>query len=123
MRVEPRALSDLLHHQVDPRAPRDILARGINASPGAATGRIVFTAAAAQAAEARGERAVLVRRETVPEDIRGMHASVAVLTERGGMTSHAAVIARGLGLPCIVGASGISIDTRARTLTRLGGDG
>ena len=116
MRVEPRALSDLLHHQVDPRAPRDILARGINASPGAATGRIVFTAAAAQAAEARGERAVLVRRETVPEDIRGMHASVAVLTERGGMTSHAAVIARGLGLPCIVGASGISIDTRARTL-------
>ena len=105
MRVEPRALSDRLHHQVDPRAPRDIVARGINASPGAATGRIVFTAAAAQAAEARGERAVLIRRETVPEDIRGMHASVAVLTERGGMTSHAAVIARGIGLPCIVGAS------------------
>ncbi|MFT4014700.1 MAG: PEP-utilizing enzyme [Paracoccus sp. (in: a-proteobacteria)] len=117
MRVEPRALSDLLHHQVDPRAPRDILARGINASPGAATGRIVFTAAAAQAAEARGEHSVLVRRETVPEDIRGMHAAVAVLTERGGMTSHAAVIARGIGLPCIVGASGISIDTRARTMT------
>lgn len=116
MRVEPRALSDLLHHQVDPRAPRDIIARGINASPGAATGRIVFTAAAAQDAEARGERAVLVRRETVPEDIRGMHASVAVVTERGGMTSHAAVIARGIGLPCIVGASGISIDSRARTM-------
>ncbi|WP_347265648.1 putative PEP-binding protein [Paracoccus sp. (in: a-proteobacteria)] len=116
MRVEPRALSDLLHHQVDPRVPREVLARGINASPGAATGRIVFSAAAAQAAEARGERAVLVRRETVPEDIRGMHAAVAVLTERGGMTSHAAVIARGIGLPCIVGASGIAIDTRARTL-------
>ncbi|CAM3324367.1 pyruvate phosphate dikinase [Paracoccus aminovorans] len=116
MRVEPRALSDLLHHQVDPRAPRDIIARGINASPGAATGRIVFTAAAAQAAEARGEPAVLVRRETVPEDIRGMHASVAVVTERGGMTSHAAVIARGIGLPCIVGANGISIDARARTM-------
>jgi len=116
MRVEPRALADLLHHQVDPRAPRDVIARGIDASPGAATGRIVFSAAAAQAAHARDESCVLVRRETVPEDIRGMHASVAVLTERGGTTSHAAVIARGLGLPCIVGASGISIDARARTL-------
>ncbi|RCW80792.1 putative PEP-binding protein [Paracoccus lutimaris] len=120
MRVEPRALSDLLHHQVDPRAPRDVIARGINASPGAATGRIVFNAAAAQDAEARGERCVLVRRETVPEDIRGMHASVAVLTERGGMTSHAAVIARGMGLPCIVGASEITIDSRARTLQARG---
>ena len=120
MRVEPRALSDLLHHQVDPRAPRDLIARGINASPGAATGRIVFTAAAAQAAEARGERCVLVRRETVPEDIRGMHAAVAVLTERGGMTSHAAVIARGIGLPCIVGAGAIAIDLRARQM-RAGG--
>ncbi|MFH5775726.1 putative PEP-binding protein [Paracoccus broussonetiae] len=116
MRIEPRALSDLLHYQVDPDAPRDLIAKGINASPGAATGQIVFSAAAAQAAEARGERCVLVRRETVPEDIRGMHAATAVLTERGGMTSHAAVIARGIGLPCIVGASGISIDTRARTM-------
>ncbi|MDO5633104.1 MAG: PEP-utilizing enzyme [Paracoccus sp. (in: a-proteobacteria)] len=116
MRVHPRALSDLLHYQVDPRAPRDTITRGINASPGAATGRIVFTAAAAQASAARGEACVLVRRETVPEDIRGMHASVAVLTERGGTSSHAAVIARGLGLPCIVGATGLSIDTRARTL-------
>nr|WP_318272653.1 putative PEP-binding protein [Paracoccus saliphilus] len=116
MRVEPRALADLLHHQVDPLAPRDVIARGIDASPGAATGRIVFSAAAAQAAQARDEPCVLVRRETVPEDVRGMHAAVAVLTERGGTTSHAAVIARGLGLPCIVGASGISIDARARTL-------
>ncbi|MGP9805790.1 putative PEP-binding protein [Paracoccus sp. NSM] len=116
MRVEPRALADLLHHQVDPRAPRDLITRGINASPGAATGRIVLTAAAAQAANARGEPCILVRRETVPEDIRGMHASVAVLTERGGTTSHAAVIARGLGLPCIVGANGIRIDLRNRTL-------
>lgn len=120
MRVEPRALTDLLHHQVDPRAPREVLARGINASPGAATGRIVFSASAAQASAARDEACVLVRRETVPEDIRGMHASVAVLTERGGTTSHAAVIARGLGKPCIVGANGISIDSRARTL-RAGG--
>ncbi len=126
MRIEPRALSDLLHQQVDPQSRRDILTRGINASPGAATGQIVFTAAAAQAAEARGEPCILVRRETVPEDIRGMHASVAVLTERGGMTSHAAVIARGLGLPCIVGASGISIDARNRVLragTRSFGEG
>ncbi|HRO15842.1 MAG TPA: PEP-utilizing enzyme, partial [Paracoccus sp. (in: a-proteobacteria)] len=116
MRVQPRALSDLLHYQVDPRAPRDVIARGMAASPGAATGRIVFTAAAAQAAQARDERCVLVRSETVPEDIRGMHASVGVLTERGGMTSHAAVIARGLGLPCIVSASGIQIDARARVM-------
>ncbi|WP_234855820.1 putative PEP-binding protein [Paracoccus everestensis] len=116
MRVEPRALADLLHQQVDPTAPREVIARGINASPGAATGRIVFTAAAAQAFAARDEACILVRRETVPEDVRGMHASVGVLTERGGTTSHAAVIARGMGLPCIVGANGISIDTRQRTL-------
>ncbi|MCE5972656.1 pyruvate, phosphate dikinase [Sinirhodobacter sp. WL0062] len=114
LRVEPRALSELLHYQVDPRAPRDRIARGIGASPGAATGKIVFTAAAAQAAAARDERCILVRRETVPEDIRGMHAAVAVLTERGGMTSHAAVIARGLGLPCIVGCADIQINPRER---------
>ena len=117
LRVEPRALSELLHPQIDPRVPRDRIATGIAASPGAATGRIVFTAAAAQASAARGEPCILLRRETVPEDIRGMHASVAVLTERGGMTSHAAVIARGLGLPCIVGASDLRINTRDRTLT------
>ncbi|WP_410218674.1 putative PEP-binding protein [Paracoccus sp. (in: a-proteobacteria)] len=116
MRVEPRALADLLHHQVDPRAPRNVIARGIDASPGAATGRIVFSSAAAQASHSRDEPCILVRRETAPEDIRGMHASVGVLTERGGTSSHAAVIARGLGLPCIVGANGIGIDARARTL-------
>ena len=114
LRVEPRAITELLHYQVDPRAPRDVIARGIGASPGAATGRIVFTAAAAQASAARDEPCILVRRETSPEDIRGMHASVAVLTERGGMTSHAAVIARGLGLPCMVGCSEIEINTRER---------
>ncbi|PCD77084.1 putative PEP-binding protein [Pseudothioclava arenosa] len=117
LRVEPRALSELLHYQVDPRAPRDVLARGIAASPGAATGKLVFSAAAAQAAAARDERCILVRRETSPEDIRGMHASVAVLTERGGITSHAAVIARGLGLPCIVGCSEIQVNSRDRSLT------
>lgn len=120
MRIKPRALVDLLHHQVDPRAPRDLITRGINASPGAATGRIVFTSAAAQASAARGEPCILLRRETVPEDIRGMNAAIAVLTERGGTTSHAAVIARGLGRPCIVGASGIGIDSRARIMRASG---
>ncbi len=121
LRVEPRALTELLHYQVDPRGPRDHLARGIAASPGAATGKIVFSAAAAQAAAARDEPCILVRRETVPEDVRGMHAAVAVLTERGGMTSHAAVIARGLGLPCIAGCAEISINTRDRVMTAADG--
>jgi pyruvate,orthophosphate dikinase len=117
MRIEPRALNELLHRQVDPEARRDVLARGIAASPGAATGKIVFTAEASQAAAARGEATVLVRRETTSEDIRGMHAAVAVLTERGGMTSHAAVIGRGIGLPCVVGASSIRFQTANRKLT------
>jgi len=121
LRVEPRALSDLLHYQVDPRGPRDTCGRGIAASPGAASGRIVFTAMDAQASAARGEACVLVRRETSPEDIRGMHAAVAVLTERGGITSHAAVIARGLGLPCIVGASEMKLNNRDRILTATDG--
>ena len=112
MRVDPKALSELLHRQVAPNAARTVLAKGIAASPGAATGKIVFTASDAQACAARGEAAVLVRRETGPEDIRGMHSSVAVLTERGGVTSHAAVIGRGLGLPCVVGASDMSIDAQ-----------
>jgi pyruvate,orthophosphate dikinase len=105
MRIEPRALNELLHRQIAPDATRDTLATGIAASPGAASGKIVFSGAEAQASAARGEPCVLVRRETSPEDIRGMHAAVAVLTERGGMTSHAAVIGRGLGLPCVVGAT------------------
>ncbi|SLN30507.1 Pyruvate, phosphate dikinase [Roseovarius litorisediminis] len=117
MRVEPRALNELLHQQVDPEAKRDILARGIAASPGAAAGQIVFSAAEAQASESRGEACILVRRETSPEDIRGMHAAVAVLTERGGMTSHAAVIGRGIGLPCVVGASEIRFQARKKQLT------
>jgi pyruvate, orthophosphate dikinase len=121
LRVEPRALTELLHPQVDPRGPRDVLVRGIAASPGAATGRIVFSSDAAQASAARGEPCILVRRETAPEDIRGMHSSAAVLTERGGMTSHAAVIARGLGLPCVVGASDMRIDGRERRLVAKDG--
>jgi len=117
MRIEPHSLNELLHRQVAPDATRDVLATGIGASPGAATGRIVFTAAEAQASAARREPCVLVRRETSPEDIRGMHAAVAVLTERGGMTSHAAVIGRGMGLPCIVGASSMRFQTRKQQVT------
>jgi len=112
MRVKPSALSELLHRQVDPEADRDMIVGGIAASPGAASGRIVLTAHEAQASAARGEPCVLVRRETTPEDIRGMHAASAVLTMRGGVTSHAAVIGRGIGLPCVVGASDLSIDRK-----------
>ena len=120
-RVPPRSLAELLHPQVDPRQPRTVIARGLGASPGAARGRIVFTSTAAQASAARDEPCILVRRETTPEDIRGMHAASAVLTERGGMTSHAAVIGRGLGLPCVVGAGGIRIDAREGRLIAPGG--
>ena len=117
MRIDPRALNELLHRQIAPNADRDQLGLGIAASPGAATGRIVFTAAEAQASAARNEACVLVRRETSPEDIRGMHAASAVLTERGGTSSHAAVIARGLGLPCVVGANSFRFQTRLNLLT------
>jgi pyruvate,orthophosphate dikinase len=115
-RVPPRSLTELLHTQVDPASERIVLAKGIAASPGGAVGRLVFSSSAAQASEARGEPCVLVRRETAPEDIRGMQASVGVLTERGGVVSHAAVIARGMGLPCVVGAS-INIDGRNKKIT------
>jgi pyruvate,orthophosphate dikinase len=121
LRVEPRALSELLHPQVDPRVPRDVFAKGIAASPGGAVGRLVFSSPAAQASAARGEPCILVRRETAPEDIRGMHSAVGVLTERGGVTSHAAVIARGLGLPCVVGASGLRLDSKDKKLVAADG--
>ncbi len=116
MRVDPAVLSELLHRQVDSLAPRDRIVRGIAASPGAAVGRIVFSANEAQASAARSEDCILVRRETTPEDIRGMHAANAVLTIRGGITSHAAVIGRGLGLPCVVGASDLVIDMKRKIL-------
>ncbi|WP_341212224.1 putative PEP-binding protein [uncultured Limimaricola sp.] len=121
LRVEPQALSELLHRHVDPSAPRDLIVSGIAASPGAATGRIVFSANAAQASAARGEACILVRRETTPEDIRGMHAAEGVLTIRGGITSHAAVIGRGLGVPCVVGASELTIDAKRRHMVAPGG--
>ncbi|QGX97716.1 pyruvate, phosphate dikinase [Roseovarius faecimaris] len=116
MRIEPRALNELLHRQVDPEAKRDRLTRGVAASPGAASGKIVFSAADAQASAAQGEACILVRRETSPEDIRGMHAAAGVLTERGGMTSHAAVIGRGMGLPCVVGASDLTFQLRRKRI-------
>ena len=120
LRIPPFSLNQMLHRQVNPTAPRDVLTKGIAAAPGAATGKIVFTAAAAQAAAAQGEACILVRRETSPEDIRGMHAAQAVLTERGGITSHAAVIARGIGLPCVAGATRLQLDARKKTLTVAG---
>ncbi|MDF1728978.1 MAG: PEP-utilizing enzyme [Sulfitobacter sp.] len=121
MRVEPRALVELLHRQVDPGARRDLIGSGIAASPGAATGKLVFSGTEAQAAQARGEACILVRRETTPEDIRGMNAAAAVITERGGITSHAAVIGRGMGLPCVVGASNMKFLIRQRQLQATDG--
>ncbi len=117
MRIEPRAISELLHRQIAPGASRDTIGHGVAASPGAATGKIVFSSSDAQASAARNEPCILVRRETNPEDIRGMHAAHGVLTERGGMTSHAAVIGRGFGLPCVVGAARMKFNLKRKTLT------
>jgi pyruvate, orthophosphate dikinase len=118
-RVDPMALDQLLHPTLDPAAPRDVLGRGLPASPGAASGAVVLDADTAEARAARGEAVILVRVETSPEDIHGMHAAKGILTARGGMTSHAAVVARGMGRPCVSGASGLSIDLAGRTL-RIG---
>jgi pyruvate, orthophosphate dikinase len=118
-RVDPMALDQLLHPTLDPDAARDVLASGLPASPGAASGRIVLDADTAEQWSQRGEKVVLVRVETSPEDIHGMHAAQGILTARGGMTSHAAVVARGMGRPCVSGAGGVSIDLKARTL-RIG---
>ncbi|KIT17199.1 putative PEP-binding protein [Jannaschia aquimarina] len=120
-RVTPATLARLLHRQIAPGVARDLLANGIAASPGAASGRIVLDSAAAQAALARDEPCILIRRETTPDDVRGMHAADGVLTERGGITSHAAVIARGLGLPCVAGATSIRVDERKGTVIFPGG--
>ncbi|MBP7240813.1 putative PEP-binding protein [Amaricoccus sp.] len=116
LRVDPRNLVEHLHPQIDPTAARDVCATGLGASPGAATGRLVLTPEAAQLAAGQGEATILARTETTPEDIRGMHAARGVLTVRGGMTSHAAVIARGLGVPCVVGAGDLRIDEAAGTI-------
>ncbi|AKM06943.1 pyruvate, phosphate dikinase [Pelagerythrobacter marensis] len=119
LRVDPMALDQLLHPTLDPEAPRDVLTTGLPASPGAASGRIVLDADTAEQWSQRGEKVILVRVETSPEDIHGMHAAQGILTARGGMTSHAAVVARGMGRPCVSGAPGVSIDLKTRTL-RIG---
>ena len=110
MRVTPAHVDQLLHPMLDPKAHRQIVAKGLPASPGAATGRVVFSSEEAAERGARGESVILVRVETSPEDVAGMHHSVGVLTSRGGMTSHAAVVARGMGKPCVVGCAELTID-------------
>ncbi|MFN3674877.1 MAG: pyruvate, phosphate dikinase [Sphingomonas pseudosanguinis] len=115
-RVDPAALDQLLHPTLDPDASRDVLTKGLPASPGAASGKVVFDADAAERAAAAGEAVILVRVETSPEDIHGMHAAKGILTARGGMTSHAAVVARGMGRPCVSGAGSLSIDNKAKLL-------
>jgi pyruvate,orthophosphate dikinase len=120
MRIDPASLDQLLHPTIDPHAARDIIGSGLPASPGAATGEIVFTSEEAVEAAKAGRKVILVRVETSPEDIHGMHAAEGILTSRGGMTSHAAVVARGMGTPCVSGAGGLRIDARNGTLVSLG---
>src|SRR5690606_223241 len=117
MRVNAAALDQLLHPTLDQDAAKDLLATGLPASPGAASGEIVFTADDAEAERAHGHEVILVRLETSPEDIHGMQAAVGILTARGGMTNHAAVVARGMGRPCVSGAGALRIDVKAGTLT------
>ncbi|UCH75093.1 MAG: pyruvate, phosphate dikinase [Rhodospirillales bacterium] len=119
-RIEPQALDQLLHPALDPNAERIVIATGLPASPGAASGKAVFTADEAEAEAAKGERVILVRTETSPEDIHGMHAAQGILTTRGGMTSHAAVVARGMGRACVAGAGDIQVDEKTRTM-KVGG--
>jgi pyruvate,orthophosphate dikinase len=116
-RIEPQALDQLLHPMLDPDAHVQVLARGLPASPGAASGVVVFSADEAEKTAQRGEDVLLVRIETSPEDIHGMHAARGILTTRGGMTSHAAVVARGMGRPCVSGAGDIRIDYKEQTMT------
>lgn len=119
-RIDPSSLDQLLHPTIDPRAKRDVIGIGLPASPGAATGEIVFSSADAEELKAAGRKAILVRIETSPEDIHGMHASEGILTTRGGMTSHAAVVARGMGKPCVSGAGSLRVDYRAGTMVSMG---
>jgi pyruvate,orthophosphate dikinase len=121
LRINPKSLSDILHKQVMNGTSKKIISKGIAASPGASSGILVFSSMSAQAFSAKEESCILVRRETTPEDIRGMHAADGILTERGGNTSHAAVIARGLGLPCVSGAKSIKVDEKKKELTTSDG--
>ncbi len=119
-RVDPSALDQLLHPTLDPKAPRDVIAKGLPASPGAASGLVVFDAETAAERAELGDHVILVRTETSPEDIHGMHAAKGILTARGGMTSHAAVVARGMGRPCVSGVGNLAIDAKAK-LFRVAG--
>ncbi|WFP62249.1 pyruvate, phosphate dikinase [Mesorhizobium sp. WSM4904] len=119
-RIDPASLDQLLHPTIDPKAARDVIGMGLPASPGAATGEIVFSSGDAEDAKAQGRKAILVRIETSPEDIHGMHAAEGILTTRGGMTSHAAVVARGMGKPCVSGAGSLRVDYKAGTLISMG---
>jgi pyruvate,orthophosphate dikinase len=119
-RIDPASLDQLLHPTIDPKAARDVIGIGLPASPGAATGEIVFSSGDAEDAKAQGRKAILVRIETSPEDIHGMHAAEGILTTRGGMTSHAAVVARGMGKPCVSGAGSLRVDYKAGTLMAMG---
>ncbi|WP_375655272.1 MULTISPECIES: pyruvate, phosphate dikinase [unclassified Bartonella] len=120
MRIDAKSLDQLLHPTLDPKAERFVIGRGLPASPGAATGEIVFTSEEAETVSAEGRKVILVRVETSPEDIHGMHAAEGILTTRGGMTSHAAVVARGMGKPCISGAGSVRIDYNTNTLFASG---
>jgi pyruvate, orthophosphate dikinase len=120
LRIDPLSLDQLLHSTIDPDEKRNVIATGLPASPGAVSGLVIFDAEEARALAEQGRRVILVRPETLPEDIRGLHAAEGVLTTRGGMTSHAAVIARGMGKPCVTGASTLRIDTKEGTLTAPG---
>ncbi|PZU87915.1 MAG: pyruvate, phosphate dikinase [Shinella sp.] len=120
LRIEPSSLDQLLHPTIDPKVDRHVIGSGLPASPGAATGEIVFTAEEAVEAEEEGRKVILVRVETSPEDIHGMHAAEGILTTRGGMTSHAAVVARGMGIPCVAGAGTMRVDLRNELLIGMG---
>ena len=120
MRVDPAALDQLLHPTIDPEAERNVIATGLPASPGAASGEIVFSSEDAEALSSQGRKVILVRVETSPEDIHGMHAAEGILTTRGGMTSHAAVVARGMGKPCVAGAGMLRVDYRTQTMSAGG---
>ena len=120
LRIDPATLDQLLHPTIDPRVSREVIGAGLPASPGAASGAIVFSAEEAVEAESEGRKVILVRVETSPEDIHGMHAAEGILTTRGGMTSHAAVVARGMGIPCVVGAGTMRIDMRNERLIGVG---
>src|SRR5665213_1585920 len=116
-RIEPGSLDQLLHPTIDPKAARNVIATGLPASPGAASGEIVFSSDEATKLKADGKKVILVRVETSPEDIHGMHAAEGILTTRGGMTSHAAVVARGMGKPCVSGAGSLRVDYGRGTMS------